>query len=233
MGPSRWRVRGSAGALALTALAALGLAACGGSSNSSSQVSNATATRAEATTQAPATDTSAKQPGSSNSHPRLSTKEGSAPFRVKVGDNSIPEFGSEAPTAQRNRAAAALSSYLRARAGADWQLACSYLAQSVRVQLEKFGNASHGKVSGCAAVLSSLSAGSPSTSRKDVLTHGLAALRFKAGHGFVLFYGPHRQQYVMPVALEGRAWRVTQLAPIPYPLGSQSKGSSSQGPVTP
>jgi hypothetical protein len=46
---------------------------------------------------------------------------------------------------------------------------------------------------------------------------GLAALRVKGDKAFALFYGPHAQQYMMPMVREGGAWKVTQLAPMAYP----------------
>ncbi len=36
-----------------------------------------------------------------------------------------------------------------------------------------------------------------------------------------LFYGPKRQQYMMPMVSEGGAWKVNQIAPLPYPVGNQ------------
>ena len=191
------------------------------------------AAQSTTTAQTPSATTT-KQSGSTHVASRASAKrEGSAPFRVKVGDNSIPDFGSEAATSDRSRAAAALAAYLTARAKGDWSAACPYLAIPVRAQLERLASASKGKVKGCAAALTALEAGSPPAARADVFTHGLAALRLKGGHGFALFYGPHTQQYVMPLASEGGAWRFTQLAPIAYPLGTQPSGSPSQTPTTP
>jgi len=230
---ARSRALGYLGAVAFCALAAPGLAACGGGSGPSTQAPSGTS-GANATAPSTTTGTTAKTLGASHSSSRSTAKrQGSAPFRVKVGDNSIPDFGSEAATAERARAALALTGYLRARAESKWSAACTYIARPVRAQLEKLLRASKDKVKGCAAALSALSAKSPPAARVDVFTHGLAALRSGSGHGFALFYGAHRQQYVIPMASEAGTWRVTQLAPIPYPLDAQTQGSQSQNPTSP
>jgi len=217
-------------ALALSALAALALTACGGggSSTSSTQAQGSTATT---TTPAAATTKAAQTSHSSSGS--SAKQEGSASFRVKVGDNSIPDFGSEATTAERKIAGAALATYLRARSNGDWSAACSYLLPTVRTQLEKLAGAYKGKLKGCAGVLAALEAHTPPVVRADALGHSLAALRIKDGHGFALYYGPHNQKYVMPMSEEGSAWKVGQLAPIAYPLGSQPQGSSSQPSTSP
>jgi hypothetical protein len=219
--------------LALTALASVALTACGGGSGASSSAQSSSSATS-ATAASPKSTTAAAGTYSSRSSPRSSAKqEGSASFRVKSGDNSIPDFGSEAATSERKLAGAALAAYLRARSKGDWSAACSYLLPTVRTQLEKLAGASKGKVKGCTGVLAALEAHTPPIARADALGHSLAALRIKDGHGFALFYGPHNQKYVMPMSEEGGAWKVGQLAPIAYPLGSQPQGSSSQPSTSP
>jgi hypothetical protein len=137
-------------------LAAVGLAACGsgGGSSSSTPASAAAATTPATpatTATAAATATTASSPTAAPAKPapkapRSSPPSGSAAggssggaasFRTVGGDNSIPEFGQEAPASERQRAAAALAAFLRARAGGEWAQACSYLAGSTRAQLER------------------------------------------------------------------------------------------------
>ena len=134
-------------------------------------------------------------------------------------ENSIPDFGSEAPASARERAAAALAAYLKARAGGEWARACAYLARSTRRQMERFTGSSKGHGARCGALLGTLSKSSPGE-RADPLTGGVAALRVKGQSAFALFYGPRDSKYVMPMASEGGQWKVGQLAPLPYPLSS-------------
>lgn len=146
-----------------------------------------------------------------------------APFVEPHGDNSIPTYGRESTRPQRGQAEAALRGYLTARAGGEWSGACEGLTASLRRQVQAFAGGARAR--GCAAAYRALSAGAPASSRSNPLAHGLVALRLQGRRAFALFYGPDRQQYVMPMALEAGAWRVTQLAPIAYPLGSESSPS--------
>jgi hypothetical protein len=54
------------------------------------------------------------------------------------------------------------------------------------------------------------------------LIHALSSLRVKGLNAFALWVGPHEQQYAMPMIREGDVWRVAQIAPLPYPPGSES-----------
>jgi hypothetical protein len=217
-------------------LAAVSLTACGGSgSSTSTPAANAASTPASTpaatvpttpTTATATTPTATSKPAESTPRPAApstssssSSGGGAASFRAPSGDNSIPDYGSEAPGSERSRATAALAAFLRARAGAEWTRACVYLASPTRSQLEKFATISKGKVKGCGPVLAALSRG-PAAARADTLTAGVAALRIKGRNAFALFHGPKGSKYVMPMVNEGGAWKMGQLAPLPYPLGS-------------
>jgi hypothetical protein len=139
---------------------------------------------------------------------------------VAHGDNSIPDYGGEAPTAERRRATAALTAFLHARASSDWSRACTYLSASTRKQIEVFGRSSKGRAS-CGTILATLSRSS-TTAGEDTITNGIAALRIKGDAAFALFHGLHGSKYVMPMRNEGGAWKMGELAPLAYPLGSTS-----------
>ena len=85
---------------------------------------------------------------------------GTASFRAPSGDNSIPDYGSEAPPSERERAATALAAFLRARANGEWSTACTYLAATTRTQFERILGRAKAKAGGCARVLAELSKGS-------------------------------------------------------------------------
>lgn len=151
---------------------------------------------------------------------RLARKAGkAAPFLVPVGDNSIPTYGSQAAESQQAAATAALSAYLQARASGDWSGACAQMAATVRKQLALLAGGSGG-ASSCAAAYAKLASRIPASARANPLSGGLTALRVKEGKAFALFYGPKRQQYMMPMVSEAGAWKVNQLEPIPWPIGS-------------
>jgi hypothetical protein len=209
----------------LTALFAAGLAACGGGGSSTTAVP-----QTEASTPSPATKSPRRQGASDASTPQGSTgssagaKAGAAkPFVKPHADNSIPTFGSEAAPSQRSQAEAALRAYLTARAKGEWARACAGLAAALRKQVQAFAGGAKGK--GCAPIYKALSSSSPASTRANPLSGPLLSLRAEGQSGFALFYGPEKQKYVMPMASEGGAWKVTQLAPIAYPLGSQTATS--------
>jgi hypothetical protein len=206
--------------LALLALLALafGLSACGGVSSSSATTSSAASTGANTT---PATP-----------KPRaLTTVElaaerrqagPAAPFVKAKADNSVPTFGTQAGASQRDQAEATLKAYLQARAKADWPAACRYLSASTRQGFEKLASSSSSsssksKAPGCAPILAALSKGADLS---DPFSGHLLSLRVHGINAFALFYGPHHQQYIVPMNREGGQWRLTQTAAIAYPPGA-------------
>jgi hypothetical protein len=220
-----------------------GLVACGGGGATSAstaapsaQATTATATTASVpTTTAAAPATTASAPARStpapSTTPSTSTSESSsgpsASFRQSGGDNSIPDYGREAPDPERQRAEVALATFLRARAKGEWSLVCTGLASTTRRQLEGFARGSKSGAAGsaagatrsCAKVLAALSRG-PASIRADTLTGGLAVLRVQGAIAFALWHGPGGSKYVMPMRNEGGAWKATEFAPLPYPLGA-------------
>jgi hypothetical protein len=155
----------------------------------------------------------------------LEAKAGSAaPFLVPTGDNSIPTYGSEASGSESAAAGAALSGYLAARAAGDWASACALISATVAKQVALLAGEAGGSKPSCVDAYAKLSERPPAAERADPLTHGLTALRVESPHAFALFYGPGSQQYMMPMEAEGGAWKVTQIAPIPYPVGAPPAG---------
>lgn len=228
--------------LAFAAMAALGLVACGGGSTTSTGVRTGTASgtamtpspqRGSGIITAPSneeptkpSDSSSKRPEGSSSQPRptAAVKAGAAKqFLEPNADNSIPTYGAESSDSQRAQAEAALHTYLTARTKGDWRAACAGLGASVQIQLQALTGGTP-ENHGCAGAYKILSADAPPKARANVLKGPVLSLRVKGKAAFALFYGPHGQKYVMPMAREGGAWKVTQLAPIAYPLGSETSG---------
>jgi hypothetical protein len=224
--------------LLVVVLAAAGLAGCGGGGSSTSSTAAASvSTPAVSVPSVPSTATTTTSPAATATKPAAKTPSPASPsssgfassgssssggaaasFRTQGGDNSIPDYGREANAAERARAAAALAGFLRARANGEWSRVCTYLTGPTRKQLVVFGKASKG-LNGCGPILTALSSG-PAASRTDPVIYGVAALRVKANKAFALFYGPKGSKYVMPMLSEGGVWKMSQLAPMPYPLGS-------------
>jgi hypothetical protein len=213
----------------LTLAAAAGLAACGsGGTTTTTTTTTVSVAPVAKTASTPATTASAPAhtatppPAETTHHssaPSGTASGGAASFKVAHGDNSIPEYGQEASSSERQRAATALAAFLKARAAGEWAQACAYLTRTTRKQLELFAKATKGKVSGCAPILAAFSRDS-AASRADLYSGSVAAVRIKGRSAFALFHGPHASKYVMPMVNEGGAWKVGDLAPLPYPLGS-------------
>ncbi len=217
--------------------AAGGLLACGGGSSNTTTVTSSAAAAAPTTTATAATTAStpaatAPKPTTSTqsapSHPATqpSTTHVSAAaskFIVKGGDNSIPDYGQEAAAAERARAQAALTTFLHARAHDEWSRVCTELTAPTRQQLEGLLRTVKAKgklraIHGCGGVLAALSGGAAGRATPQLTS--VASLRVKGDVAFALFYGPHDVKYVMPMRYEGGAWKVDQLSPLPYPLGT-------------
>jgi hypothetical protein len=236
--------RGRVVALLLAAaLAAIGLAACGGGGSSTTTLTTGAASTPSATTVAtspttpaattPATTATATTPtaatkpaetapppSTTSTSPSSGSGGGATGFRTPSGDNSIPDYGSEAPAGEREHAATALAAFLRARANGEWAAACTYLATATRTQFERLLGGPKAKAGGCARVLAELSKSTAAHAETLTLTSGVAALRVKGTSAFALFYGPKHSKYVMPMRSEAGAWKMSQLEPLPYPLGS-------------
>jgi hypothetical protein len=218
-------VSGRAPFLLAVALLAASVAACGCASGhassdaSSVAVTAAVASSSSASSAASAAAGAARRSGSSASAAG-GTGGAAASFRVAQGDNSIPEFGGEAPASRRTSALAVVASFLRAGAGGDWSRACSYLAAPTRSSLEGLAKRANRRHEGCGPILAALSKLRHATADAELPAAGVSALRVRGRNAFLLYRGSRAQGYVMPMASEGGVWKLTQSAPIGYPVKS-------------
>jgi len=139
---------------------------------------------------------------------------GSAQFRVKGGDNSIPEYGEEGSPSQREEAASALHGFLDARAAGDYETACSYLAPSVIKGFEALLSRSKQAQQaprGCAAIVAGLSERVGQAALASAAKADVGSLRTDGRRGFLLYRGRRHTNYVMPMVIEGGRWKVEAL----------------------
>jgi len=209
-------VRGIAKLPIVAALAALllaiGFAACGGGEGDSGSTAS----------QAPPTRVEGKPNGGGGSAHFVPKHHhdsggGSRQFRVKGGDNSIEEFGSEAEPPERNRAAVVLHDFLDARAVGDWAAACSYLASSVIESFQQLG-AQAKKTGGdsCAGILEKLANPAAKQALKEEAAQAdVGSLRIEGERAFIIYTGLGGTAIAMPMAHEGGAWKVASLAGTP------------------
>lgn len=221
----------SARAVMLGALIlAVVLTGCGGQDHSSGSGGNSSAQSTAAQSSphpvAPKPDGQANKRSSSGSGAETEGAGGGASaFRVTGGENSIPDFGREAHPSEQKQAAAALAAFLHAGVKHAWSKVCGYLTRPLRRQMEKFAKGSKGAAAGCGPVVAALMATYAAHSGAATPTADIAALRVEGDTAFALFYGQDASKYVMPMRNEGGAWKMSQLAPLPYPLTATSSGA--------
>jgi hypothetical protein len=174
-------------------------------------------------------DGGAEDEGSEDFVPRQHDDSGggAAQYKVKGGDNSVQEFGSEAPGPERDAAATAVHNFLDARAQEAWEAACSYLASDVRSSLEEFAakaneaatkqgkEAQLGDTS-CAGILAKLTnrAALPEL-RKEAAQADVGSLRVEGDRAFVVYTGLSGTILAIPVTNEDGSWKVGSLAGTP------------------
>jgi hypothetical protein len=142
---------------------------------------------------------------------------GSAQYRVKGGDNSIQNFGSEAGGSEFEEAAAVLHGFLDARAEGDWTAACSHLSKSTVESFEKL--AAQSKQSGrkgCADILGQLI--NPAAKREmseEAATADVGSLRTEGERAFLIYTGAEKTVIAIPMTKEGDVWKVASIAGTP------------------
>jgi hypothetical protein len=220
---------------AAVVLLALGLAACGGGDDGDS-TSTSTATTAQQGAQGSSGNGSkAKDKGKQGGNGGKSSGSGgdnagnakpirhsdsgggSTQYRVKGGDNSVQNFGDEADTSERDQAAEAVHGFLDARANQDWAKACSYLATTVKEQLESVAEKSEQfKGKGCPAILEALSSqANRKLLREEAAQASVGSLRTEDERAFVIFRGLEKTVYTIPMVDEDGEWRLGSIAPTP------------------
>lgn len=140
---------------------------------------------------------------------------GSAQFRVKGGDNSIQNWGTESGDSELRAAAEAVHGFFVARAEEDWATACTFLASSVVSQFRKLVARSELKGKGCAPALEALTRPLPAAQRRKTTIVDAGSLRIGKKHSFLIYYGEGHTAYGMPLEDDGGAWKLTLLAGNP------------------
>ena len=141
---------------------------------------------------------------------------GSASFREPGGDNSIQDFGDESEESELEEAAEVVHNFLVARAGEDWETACSYFSASLVKQLEELASQSEQlQNEGCSAIFNALTTPVPPSARRAMTEVDAVSLRRDGERGFLLFHGPAGVDYFMPMVQED-SWKVSSVAPSPF-----------------
>jgi hypothetical protein len=137
---------------------------------------------------------------------------GSAQFRTKGGDNSIQEFGEEGES-ELQEVAEIVHSFYVSRSEEKWDVACSYLAKPNVEQLVKLVSQSPElKGAGCSEALQAFTQPLPPALEREITTVDAGSFRREGEQGFLIYYGPERAVYSMPMLEEGGSWKVAALS---------------------
>lgn len=141
---------------------------------------------------------------------------GSAQYRVKGGDNSVQDFGSEASEAELDAAAAALHGFFDARVRGDWETACSYLAGDVVESLKRLaGSSEEAQGEDCVGTLETLAEGVPQSAFEQAAVADVGSLRVEGERAFVLYRGSRGVVFAMPMQNQDGGWKVGAFAGTP------------------
>jgi hypothetical protein len=142
---------------------------------------------------------------------------GSAQFRAKGADNSIANYGSEAPQGELREAAEAVHGYFAGLATENWAGACTRLSRKVAASTKRLAASLPGFKGGCPAALAALYEGASSAEGREATTVDAVSLRQQGGRGFLIYRGSKGKPYFASVAREGGNWVVSGLGPSPLP----------------
>ena len=159
----------------------------------------------EPTGAAPTTSAPLPNEGSRRVAPGVPTARG--------GDNSIQEYGVEAPAAERVEASRVFQAYLDARLEGDWALACSYLSGSTKRQLASFGGQARGQSPpDCAQTMRAFTQGVPKAALRSAADINVLSMRVEGDQAFLLYRDGENLPSAVPMNEEGGAWKVSAIA---------------------
>lgn len=136
-------------------------------------------------------------------------------FIVKGGDNSIQEFGQEAPGADFEEAAAVLHNYYDAYAANNWAAACLYVSSDIIKSLETTARYQSNEPRGCAELLEVvLGSGSNAGVSAEAKAIEAVAMRVEGDRGFLIYVGYEKYIEAMSMVKEGGHWKVAALTGV-------------------
>jgi hypothetical protein len=147
---------------------------------------------------------------------------GSEQFRVKGGgDNSVQEFGDEGDEGELEEAAEIVHDFYAARANGEWAAACALLSESLLERLRQLAEKTPGvEDARCAPFLASFTADLPASEWRLITTIDAGSLRHEGEQGFLIYYGPDRTVYAMPLLDEDGTWKINALSSAQLPGAS-------------
>jgi hypothetical protein len=159
------------------------------------------------------TSTGSGRPADFQPKPHQDSGGGAAQFRVEGGDNSVQEYGAEAPESELRQAAADLHGFLDARAERNWAAACAYLSAEAK---RSFAGMPGAAAQGCAASLAALAGQISTSALREAAVADVGSLRAEGDQGFLLYRGaPKGTVYAIKMVREAGRWMVASLSGVP------------------
>jgi hypothetical protein len=135
----------------------------------------------------------------------------SSQFLKPGGKNTIPKFGQEASSEEREAAGSVVDESFKARAAADFATQCQTLSPRAIKEIPGAKD-----LQGCPKALKEL-AEPLSQSKKiraDSLSGSIAAMRVKGDRGYALYHGNDGKNYAVALGKEDGTWKVASILTI-------------------
>jgi hypothetical protein len=140
---------------------------------------------------------------------------GSAQFRIKGADNSIANYGVEAPRAGLGEAARVAHGYFAALAREEWAAACLRLSANVMRGAERLAGVPRRTDKGCAAALAVLFGKVKAAEGREATAMDAVSLRQRGAQGFLIYRGARGKPFFASLVREDGDWAVAGLSPTP------------------
>lgn len=147
--------------------------------------------------------------GGSSGSSNANEPEASKAFLSPKGKNTIPKFGEEASSDEREAASAVLEENLEARAAGEWAKQCASMSVAAIKKVE--GAAAYRNIpKGCVSALKTQGEPKSETQsvRENTMSGPIDALRVKGEKGYALYHGTKGKDYAMPMEKENGEWKV-------------------------
>ena len=162
-------------------------------------------------------------PTESGSLPNEGTKRRAPGVPVrKYTDSSVQTYGLEAPSAERIEAARLLQAFLNARLDGDWALACSYLSEPIKAEMQALidGDRKESVASACLRVMAGFGQGVPQEQLRIGAEIEVLSMRVEGDSAIVIYRDGSGAPFTIPMTREDGAWKVSAAAGSVLVLGA-------------
>ena len=138
-------------------------------------------------------------------------------FLKKGAKNTIPKFGEEASSDERDAASEVLEENFEARAAGEWAKQCESLTKKQLDEIDK--ESILGPKGTCVEDIErqALPLTASKGVRENTMTGPIDALRVKDSRAWALYHGVKGKDYAMPMKKEGDEWKVDSLTTTELP----------------